>query len=147
MDKALNASLFVNDGSFLERCKHLQQEKEKKNEIPDKSRAVSGTLANSAPKTVIGLDGDENDVRNHSDDVPMKRQKLGQPDKPNSSSEQVDFGLEKEQKTLSETRDSQSSPSGESSTPTGSDPIAMMEYYMKKAAVEVDAEAPKSLKG
>lgn len=133
MDKKTNASLFVNDGSFLERFKELQQEKEKKNEIPNKSKAVSSTLLNSAPKTVIsktamelksnciqktiktpssgklafslkpksklvtpavklGEDEDEDDVRNHSDDVPMKRQNLGQPDASYSSSKQVDVG-------------------------------------------------------
>ncbi|XP_073157134.1 SURP and G-patch domain-containing protein 1-like protein [Henckelia pumila] len=297
MDK--NASLFVNDGSFLERFKQLQQEKEKKNEIPNKSRAVSSTLLNSAPKTVISktamelksnciqktiktsssgklafslkqksklvapavkLDEDEDeDVKNHSDDVPMKRQKLGQPDASYSSPKQVDvvppfpsdptvrkvadklasfvakngrqfehvtrqknpgdtpfkflfdescsdfkyyeYRLREEQTALSETRDSQSSSSGgsagnigaatpsttssfqasyhqhakyhtpasalfeatesagstrassqtsgrygESSAPTGSDPIAMMEYYMKKAAAEEMRRPPKASK-
>lgn len=53
MDKASNPSLFVNDGSFMERFKQLQQEKEKKSEVLDKSRSISSTLVTSTPKTVI----------------------------------------------------------------------------------------------
>lgn len=53
MDKATNPSLFVNDGSFMERFRQLQQEKEKKSELLDKSRSGSSTLVTSSPKTVI----------------------------------------------------------------------------------------------
>ncbi|KAG6420221.1 hypothetical protein SASPL_116741 [Salvia splendens] len=52
MDKATNPSLFVNDGSFMERFRQLQQEKEKKSEILDKSSG-SSKLVTSSPKTVI----------------------------------------------------------------------------------------------
>ncbi|PIN18757.1 hypothetical protein CDL12_08570 [Handroanthus impetiginosus] len=56
MDKASDPSLFVNDGSFMERFKQLQQEKEKekKKEALDKSNSGSSTLSASTPKTVIG---------------------------------------------------------------------------------------------
>lgn len=53
MDKATGRSLFVNDGSFMERFKQLQKEKEKKSEVLDKSRSGSSTLVTSSPKTVI----------------------------------------------------------------------------------------------
>ncbi|KAL8500753.1 hypothetical protein ACS0TY_020368 [Phlomoides rotata] len=53
MDKATNPSLFVNDGSFMERFKQLQQEKEKKSEVLDRSRSGSSPLVTSTPKTVI----------------------------------------------------------------------------------------------
>ncbi|KAL1561974.1 SURP and G-patch domain-containing protein 1-like protein [Salvia divinorum] len=53
MDKATNPSLFVNDGSFMERFRQLQQEKEKKPEILDKSRSGSSKLVTSSQKTVI----------------------------------------------------------------------------------------------
>lgn len=53
MDKATDPSLFVNDGSFMERFKQLQQEKEKKSEVLNKFRSGSSTLVTSSPKTVI----------------------------------------------------------------------------------------------
>lgn len=53
MDKATDPSLFVNDGSFLERFKQLQQETKLKGEVLDKSRSSSSTSITSTPKTVI----------------------------------------------------------------------------------------------
>ncbi|KAK4411036.1 SURP and G-patch domain-containing protein 1-like protein [Sesamum angolense] len=53
MDKATDPSLFVNDGSFLERFKQLQQETKKKGEVLDKSRSGSSASITSTPKTVI----------------------------------------------------------------------------------------------
>ncbi|PIN14391.1 hypothetical protein CDL12_12980 [Handroanthus impetiginosus] len=53
MDKSADPGLFVNDGSFMERFKQLQQEKEKKDEVLGKSRSGSSTLVTSSPKTVI----------------------------------------------------------------------------------------------
>ncbi|KAL6569853.1 hypothetical protein OROMI_014367 [Orobanche minor] len=53
MDKATSQSVFVNDGSFMERFKQLQQEKEQKSEVLDKPRSGSSTLITSNPKTVI----------------------------------------------------------------------------------------------
>ncbi|KAL0397540.1 UNVERIFIED_CONTAM: SURP and G-patch domain-containing protein 1-like protein [Sesamum calycinum] len=44
---------FVNDGSFLERFKQLQQETKKKGEVLDKSRSGSSTSTTSTPKAVI----------------------------------------------------------------------------------------------
>ncbi|KAI3444976.1 hypothetical protein Pfo_001641 [Paulownia fortunei] len=296
MDKATDPSLFVNDGSFMERFKQLQQEKEKKSEVLDKYRSGSSTLVTSTPKTVISKttieikpngsrrttqapssgklafslkqksklvappvklgedeDEDDKDAGNSSDDGPMKRLKLGQLDASDQSFKQVDvappspsdptvrkvadklasfvakngrqfehvtrqknpgdtpfkflfdescsdykyyeYRLSEEEKALSQTRDSQTLQSGtatpnsatvnqrsphqhskyqtpasalyettenkgssnassqttsgrygESSAPTGSDPIAMMEYYMKKAAQEEKLRPPKPSK-
>ncbi|KAK6162920.1 hypothetical protein DH2020_002761 [Rehmannia glutinosa] len=235
MDKATDHSIFVNDGSFMERFKQLQQEEQKS--LLDKSRSGSSTFVTSTPKTVISKttiefkangsrrttqapssgklafslkqksklitppvkfgedeDQDDKDAGNSSDDGPMKRPKLSQLDASDRSSKQVDvappspsdptmrkvadklasfvakngrhfehvtrqknpgdtpfkflfdescsdykyyeYRLSQEEKALSQTRDSQISQTGESSGPTGSDPIAMMEYYMKKAAQE-----------
>ncbi|EPS68777.1 hypothetical protein M569_05990, partial [Genlisea aurea] len=53
MDKASVPSLFVNDGSFMERFKQLQKEKDKKNEILDTSKSASGSAVTAAPKTII----------------------------------------------------------------------------------------------
>ncbi|KAL8028525.1 hypothetical protein ABFX02_14G166500 [Erythranthe guttata] len=53
MDKGKEPGLFVNDGSFMERFKQLQQEKEKKGEPLEKSRSGSSTLITSTPKAVI----------------------------------------------------------------------------------------------
>ncbi|KAL0379902.1 UNVERIFIED_CONTAM: SURP and G-patch domain-containing protein 1-like protein [Sesamum angustifolium] len=53
MDKVTDPSLFVNDGSFLERFKQLQQETKKKGEVLDKSRSGSSTSITSTPKAVI----------------------------------------------------------------------------------------------
>ncbi|KAK4414433.1 SURP and G-patch domain-containing protein 1-like protein [Sesamum alatum] len=294
MDKATDPSLFVNDGSFMERFKQLQQETEKKGEVLDKSRSGSSTSVTSTPKTVIskttvefkgngskratqapssgklafslkqkskllappvkfGEDEDDKDAGNSSDDGPTKRPKLGQHDASDQSSKQVDvappfpsdptvrkvadklasfvakngrqfehvtrqknpgdtpfkflfdescsdykyyeYRVSEEEKALSQTRDSQTSQNGtatsslapssqrshhqqskyqtpasalyetseitgstdassqtatgrygESRAPTGSDPIAMMEYYMKKAAQEEKLRPPKSSK-
>ncbi|RWW17611.1 hypothetical protein BHE74_00015821 [Ensete ventricosum] len=61
-----------------------------------------------------------------SGDEPIKRQKLGQRDIIQSSSQQQDVG--------------------ESSGPSSADPIAMMEFYMKKAAQEERIRQPKQSK-
>ncbi|KAL6557496.1 hypothetical protein OROMI_017846 [Orobanche minor] len=53
MDKATGPGLFVNDGSFMERFKQLQEEKEKKGEVSKKSRPSSSLFTSSTPKTVI----------------------------------------------------------------------------------------------
>ncbi|KAL2536732.1 SURP and G-patch domain-containing protein 1-like protein [Forsythia ovata] len=55
MEKATDSSLFVNDGSFLEKFRQLQQEKEKdkKSDISKKSKSGSNTSVISTPKTVI----------------------------------------------------------------------------------------------
>ncbi|KAK6143140.1 hypothetical protein DH2020_023488 [Rehmannia glutinosa] len=50
---ATDPGLFVNDGSFMERFKQLQQEKEKKSELLEKSRSGSSMSITSTPKTVI----------------------------------------------------------------------------------------------
>ncbi|KAL5762734.1 hypothetical protein ACOSP7_018998 [Xanthoceras sorbifolium] len=131
MDKGTPSSLFVNDGSFMERFKQLQQDKDKEKEkgsnFVEESKPikiVSGTsapklsmrkplldaqktnLANSggklafslkqksklaAPPVKLGADEDEDemDAENGSADVPVKRQKLGQPDASEQSSRQV----------------------------------------------------------
>ncbi|KAL6495691.1 hypothetical protein OROGR_030254 [Orobanche gracilis] len=295
MDKATSQSVFVNDGSFMERFKQLQQEKEQKSEVLDKPRSGSSTLITSNPKTVINKttiefkangsqktnqapssgklafslkqksrlvapavkfgedeDEDDKDAGNCSDDVPMKRPKLGQFDVSDQLTRQVhiappspsdptvrkvadklasfvakhgrqfehvtrqknpgntpfmflfdencsdykyyEYRLSHEEKALSETAESQTSQSGtattnltsgpkrshqqhpkyqtpasalygtteneepghalsqrsgkygESSGLDGSDPIAMMEYYMKKAAQEEKRRPPKRSK-
>lgn len=53
--KATDPGLFVNDGSFMERFKQLQQEKEKekKGELSQKSKSGSSTYVTPPPKTVI----------------------------------------------------------------------------------------------
>ncbi|KAL3832917.1 hypothetical protein ACJIZ3_007653 [Penstemon smallii] len=290
MDKG-NPSFFVNDGSFMERFKQLQQEKEKKSEVTEKSRSGSSAFTTSTPKTVISKttmeskangsqrksqspasgklafslkqkskliapsvkfdedeDEDEGYAGNSSDDGPVKRQKLGRLDVSDQSLKQVDvappppgdptvrnaadklasfvakngrhfenitmqknpgdtpfkflydescsdykyylYRRGEEEKALSQTRDSQTSHSGttsanlgtghhphskypnsasalyeasenkgsthassqtsgkygESSAPSGSDPIAMMEFYMKKAAQEEKLKPPKASK-
>ncbi|KAL2251226.1 UNVERIFIED_CONTAM: SURP and G-patch domain-containing protein 1-like protein [Sesamum indicum] len=53
MDKAKDPGLFVNDGSFMERFKQLQQEKEKKVELLEKPRSGPSSFVSSSPKTVI----------------------------------------------------------------------------------------------
>ncbi|XP_027106833.2 SURP and G-patch domain-containing protein 1-like protein isoform X1 [Coffea arabica] len=137
MEKGKESSLFVNDGSFMERFKQLQQEKEQKekeklvpveqlksgpnlsgtstpklvigkpmmsikaNDSRKTSQAASsGKLAFSlkqksklvAPPVKLGEDEDEEktEAGNPSDDGPVKRQKLGEPDAFQQSSRQVD---------------------------------------------------------
>lgn len=53
MDKAKDPRLFVNDGSFMERFKQLQEEKDKKGELLQKSSSGSSTLITSTPKAII----------------------------------------------------------------------------------------------
>ncbi|XP_073029856.1 SURP and G-patch domain-containing protein 1-like protein isoform X3 [Primulina eburnea] len=248
MDKATDRGIFANDGSFMERFKQLQQEKDKKDEVQKKSLSGSSTSVNSYPKTVkskptlnfkannsqkiiqspssgklafslkqksklvspavkFDEDEDENeDEKNHgnsSDDAPMKRPKLADHSASDQQS-QADvvpplpsdltvrkvadklasfvakngrqfehvtrqknpgdtpfkflfdencsdykyylYRLSEEQKGLAQSRDSQTSQNGESSTPTATDPIAMMEFYMKKAAQEEKLRPPKPSK-
>ncbi|KZV48732.1 SWAP (Suppressor-of-White-APricot)/surp domain-containing protein [Dorcoceras hygrometricum] len=52
MDKAKDRGMFVNDGSFMERFKQLQQEKDKKHEVREMSLSGSSTSVTSYPKTV-----------------------------------------------------------------------------------------------
>lgn len=52
MDKATGHGLFVNDGSFMERFKKLQQE-EKKDELLEKSKSGSNMYTTATSKTVI----------------------------------------------------------------------------------------------
>ncbi|KAL6493880.1 hypothetical protein OROGR_031791 [Orobanche gracilis] len=53
MEKATSQTVFVNDGSFMERFKQLQQEKEQKSEVLDKPRSGSSTLITPSSKTVF----------------------------------------------------------------------------------------------
>ncbi|KAL9247382.1 hypothetical protein vseg_020821 [Gypsophila vaccaria] len=65
MDKGVPPSLFVNDGSFMERFKQLQQETDKANAVNDSSLKTnvsrSSAPANSSIK--IGTENKRNDVR------------------------------------------------------------------------------------
>ncbi|XP_073129358.1 SURP and G-patch domain-containing protein 1-like protein isoform X3 [Henckelia pumila] len=237
MDKATDRGIFANDGSFMERFKQLQQEKDKKDEVREKSFSGSSTSVTSYPKTVNSKptlnfkanssqkiiqspssgklafslkqksklvspavkfdedeDGDEKDRGNSSDDGPMKRPKLAElgasdrqsqadvvPPLPSdltvrkvadklasfvakngrqfehvtrqknpgdtpfkflfdencSDYKYYLYRLSEEEKALGQS---------ESSTPTASDPIAMMEFYMKKAAQEEKLRPPKPSK-
>ncbi|KAL0346560.1 UNVERIFIED_CONTAM: SURP and G-patch domain-containing protein 1-like protein [Sesamum calycinum] len=210
MDKAKDPGLFVNDGSFMERFKQLQQEKEKKVELLEKPRSGPSTFLETKVKTCctpikFGEDEDEDEDEGDTGNSPgrgsVKRPKLAQLDASDQSSRLADvdykyyeYRLNEEQKALSQTRDSQVSQSGittpnsaagyqraqhqqlkyqtpasalyeatenigsshassqttgrhgESIATTGSDPIAMMEYYMKKAAEEEKLRPPKPSK-
>lgn len=56
MEKPTDSSLFVNDGSFMERFKQLQQEKEKekvKDASSKESKTTSSILGTSTPKAII----------------------------------------------------------------------------------------------
>ncbi|KAH9603553.1 hypothetical protein KSS87_001688 [Heliosperma pusillum] len=134
MDKGVPPSLFVNDGSFMERFKQLQQETEKavtaedsskktdvtKSSTPTHSSVKTGTenkqkekqktaitasgskLAFSLkqksklviPAVKLGEEDDEidKDIRNATDRVSAKRQRLGQPDISELPSRKVDVG-------------------------------------------------------
>ena len=114
MEKGAASGLFVNDGSFMERFKQLQQEKEKGESklgtnvsgtiTPKPANSKSGKLAFSlkqksklvVPPVKLGEDEDEDkdekDTGNISGDGPVKRQKLGQVDASDYSSKQVDVG-------------------------------------------------------
>lgn len=136
MEKGTRSSLFVNDGSFMERFKQLQQDKDKEKEKEKGStfveeskpiKIVSGNLTPKlsmkkptleaqktnlaisggklafslkqksklvAPPVKLGADEDEDetDAENGSADVPVKRQKLGQPDASEQSARQVGVG-------------------------------------------------------
>ncbi|XP_065869799.1 SURP and G-patch domain-containing protein 1-like protein isoform X6 [Euphorbia lathyris] len=252
MDEKAPSSLFVNDGSFMERFKQLQQEKgngqekdkssvgkdskpktvlsgtptsrpttgkmsmqfKSNNSMKTPQTPSSGKLAFSlkqkskivAPAVKLGEDEEdeyEADMGNVLGEASAKRQKLGQSDS-SELSRQVDvappspgdptvknvadklasfvakngrqfenitrqkhpgdtpfkflfdkscsdykyyeFRLAEEERALSQTRDSEDSASGESSAPEGTDPIAMMEFYMKKAAQEERRRQPKQSK-
>ncbi|CAI9103135.1 OLC1v1001577C3 [Oldenlandia corymbosa var. corymbosa] len=57
MEKAKESSLFVNDGSFMERFKQLQQEEQKekeKNASVEQVKSGPSKIGNSTPKLVIG---------------------------------------------------------------------------------------------
>ena len=98
-------SLFVNDGSFMERFKQLQQEQEKgKNVKLEDSKPIkggsSGKLAFSLkqksklvpPPVKLSADEDEEETEAGyvSNDAPLKRQKLGQEEGIDQSSRQLD---------------------------------------------------------
>ncbi|KAL2553100.1 SURP and G-patch domain-containing protein 1-like protein [Forsythia ovata] len=95
MEKATYSSLFVNDGSFLEKFKQLQQEKDKgkdkKSDISEKSNLKQKSKL-VAPFVKLGEDEDEDekDAGNLSDSWLMKRPKLDQSDASEQSSRQVD---------------------------------------------------------
>ncbi|KAL9321870.1 hypothetical protein ACSQ67_009923 [Phaseolus vulgaris] len=101
MDKGVPPSLFVNDGSFMERFKQLQQEQEKgknvKFEDSKPIKVISGSLSPnpSITKTSVDLklssdeDEEETEAGYISNDAPLKRQKLGQ-DGIDQSSRQLD---------------------------------------------------------
>ncbi|XP_077253572.1 SURP and G-patch domain-containing protein 1-like protein [Tasmannia lanceolata] len=68
MDKGVGASLFVNDGSFMEKFKQLQQEKhEKKANAEESSSGIPfnspGTIRPNATISKISLDSKTNDSR------------------------------------------------------------------------------------
>ncbi|XP_011093535.1 SURP and G-patch domain-containing protein 1-like protein isoform X2 [Sesamum indicum] len=217
MDKAKDPGLFVNDGSFMERFKQLQQEKEKKVELLEKPRSGPSSFVSSSPKTVISKttinfrpngsqktvqapsngkfafslkqksklvappikfgedeDEDEGDAGNSPGRESVKRPKLAQLDASDQSSRLADVGIttpnsaagyqrphhqqlkyqtpasalyEATENIGSSHASSQTTGRhGESSATTGSDPIAMMEYYMKKAAEEEKLRPPKPSK-
>lgn len=55
MEKPKDSSLFVNDGSFMERFKQLQQEKEKeKHSGSDQPKSTVNVSGTPTPKLVIG---------------------------------------------------------------------------------------------
>ncbi|XP_027341338.1 SURP and G-patch domain-containing protein 1-like protein [Abrus precatorius] len=70
MDKGVPSSLFVNDGSFMERFKQLQQEQEKgknvKAEDSKPIKVVSGSLSPNPSITKTSLDLKVNDTRKTS---------------------------------------------------------------------------------
>ncbi|XP_028202224.1 SURP and G-patch domain-containing protein 1-like protein isoform X4 [Glycine soja] len=105
MDKGVPPSLFVNDGSFMERFKQLQQEQDKgKNVKLEDSKPIkggsSGKLAFSLkqksklvpPPVKLSADEDEEETEAGyvSNDAPLKRQKLGQEEGIDQSSRQLD---------------------------------------------------------
>lgn len=138
MEKAKESSLFVNDGSFMERFKQLQQEKEQKEKkklfAAEQGKSGPSLSGNSTPKLVIGKpmmtiksndsrktsqaassgklafslkqksklvappvklgedEDEEMEAEISSDDGPVKRQKLGEPDAFQQSLRQVDVG-------------------------------------------------------
>ncbi|XP_058071513.1 SURP and G-patch domain-containing protein 1-like protein [Magnolia sinica] len=68
MDKRSGSSLFVNDGSFMEKFKQLQQEKKVKEAEASESKSgitcnSSGSLRPNATSSKIALDDKTNDVR------------------------------------------------------------------------------------
>nr|DAD29872.1 TPA_asm: hypothetical protein HUJ06_031340 [Nelumbo nucifera] len=67
MDKNVASSLFVNDGSFMERFKQLQQEKEKEAALEQSksgtSACASGNLKANPPISKMVLDSKANDAR------------------------------------------------------------------------------------
>ncbi|XP_065015977.1 SURP and G-patch domain-containing protein 1-like protein isoform X3 [Musa acuminata AAA Group] len=249
MEKGDKSSLFVNDGSFMEKFKQLQQEK-----VPaaaaDRSKSSTsatpsvalkpsvivnkrplevkvkdtkkGSTLTSGGKLAFSLkqkskvaaapikfvtDEEEEEAAEAeavSGDEPIKRQKLGQRDIIQSLSQQQDvapspptdpavkkvadklasfvakngrqfenitrqrnpgdtpfkflfdsscsdykyyeYQLFEEEKALAQLKDSKASDSGESSGSSPADPIAMMEFYMKKAAQEERIRQPKQSK-
>ncbi|KAL3516535.1 hypothetical protein ACH5RR_023437 [Cinchona calisaya] len=108
MEKGKESSLFVNDGSFMERFKQLQHKEQKEKEklvaieqvkslqiyqdLQRLSLLLKSKLVASAVK--LGEDEDEEEMvaGNSSDDGPVKRQKLGKPDAFQQWSRQLGVG-------------------------------------------------------
>ncbi|RZR95491.1 hypothetical protein BHM03_00024354 [Ensete ventricosum] len=170
MEKGDGSGLFVNDGSFMERFKQLQQEKVaaaaanqsksatlavpsidlkpsvivskrpldvKVNDTKKSSTMASGgklafslkqkgKVATMPVKFVADEEEETEEAEAVSGDEPVKRQKLSQGDSIHTSSQQQDVG--------------------EASGPPAADPIAMMEFYMKKAAQGERMKQPKQSK-
>ncbi|XVE76693.1 hypothetical protein DITRI_Ditri13aG0001800 [Diplodiscus trichospermus] len=249
MEKGVPSSLFVNDGSFMEKFKQLQQQKDDKDKAAalEESRPPKIVTGPSASKPAIAIkamepkpndarkttqtpstgklafslkqksklvpppvklaaeeDEEDQDAGKFSDDTPAKRQKLGQSNGSEQASKQVDvappspsnlsvkkvadklasfvakngrqfediarqknpgdtpfkflfdescsdykyyeYRLAEEEKSLLQNKESQTPQSGPSSAPPAADPIAMMEFYMKKAAQEEKMRLPKQSK-
>lgn len=107
MEKGKASSLFVNDGSFMERFKQLQQEKEKgpplsgspkpNPVISNNKSSSSGKLAFSlkqksklvAPAVKLSEDEEDDESNGVVGDLPLKRQKLEQPYVSDQSLKQV----------------------------------------------------------
>ena len=99
MEKGKASSLFVNDGSFMERFKQLQQEKEKGPPLsgsPKPNPVISNNKSSSSGKLAFSLkqksklvapavklsedeEDDESNGGNGIGDVPLKKKILDQP--------------------------------------------------------------------
>uniref|UniRef100_A0A175YFJ2 G-patch domain-containing protein n=1 Tax=Daucus carota subsp. sativus TaxID=79200 RepID=A0A175YFJ2_DAUCS len=207
MEKGKSPALFVNDGSFMERFKQLQEENRKSatklpptvsgapvpKHVISKTGSVSKVNDSRKPSTnasggklafslkqksklvapPVKLDEDEEEERDDgysSGNGSTKRQKVGQSDAPVQPTKGVDVGFtspatvnntvhqKPHQQQLNyqipasalyeapETDPTGRSGYGESTAPTSADPIAMMEFYMKKAAQEEKKRQPKQSK-
>nr|CAB3454737.1 unnamed protein product [Digitaria exilis] len=172
MDKE---GLFANDGSFMERFKQMQQEKEKaaassapKPANPKQGFAVApnkrpfsfelkkagqvatgGKLAFSLKKAkvavapVFAADDEDEDTADVEKEEPAKRHKAVQAETPVAAApagavdyKYYEFQLAKEEKALAQSKEAEASKNGDPNTSAPSDPVALMEFYAKKAAQE-----------